>query len=275
MVQKHIDRLEQEIKDDLEMIELLDSKRAEHVKNSSEYQAYINSKEWQETRQRIFNRDNFRCVKCGCSKNLQVHHITYENLGEEKDADLVTLCDKCHNSIHSLTTNDYLALAYANAYNVSNNSPDESSRAKAKQDMNIISRAIDEIIFDSNSTQKEAADILYMFAYAVRMGEKYDKLDTDLKLSESDFPPEMKNIVGNNLNSVINKCLIGAGDKKINENFAQYKYFQLLEAKINQKEDYLLRLRFGASDDVKKEIDNSLENLTQYKEKLKKFGETL
>ncbi len=275
MIQKHIDRLEQEIKDDLEMIELLDSKRAEHVKNSSEYQAYLNSNEWQETRQRIFKRDNFRCVKCGCSKNLQVHHITYENLGEEKEADLATLCDKCHNSIHSLTTNDYLALAYANAYNVSNNSPDESSRAKAKQDMTIISRAIDEIIFDSNSTQKEAADILYMFAYAVRMGEKYDKLDPDLKLSESDFPPEMKNIVGNNLNSVINKCLIGAGDKKINENYAQYKYFQLLEAKIKQKEDYLLHLRFGASDDVKKEIDNSLENISQYKEKLKKFGETL
>ena len=275
MIQKHIDKLEQEIKDNLEMIELLDSKRAEHVKNSSEYQAYLNSNEWQETRQRIFKRDNFRCVLCGCSKNLQVHHITYENLGEEKDADLVTFCDKCHNSIHSRTTNDYLTLAYANAYNISNNSPDESSRAKAERDMTIIRRAIDEINFDSNSSQKEAADILYMFAYAVRMGEKYDKLDTDLKLSESDFPPEMKNIVGNNLNSVINKCLIGAGDKEINEDFAQIKYFQLLEAKINQREDYFLRLRFGASDDVQKEIDNTLKNLSQCKQKLKKLGETL
>lgn len=158
MIQKHIDKLEQEIKDNLEMIELLDSKRAEHVKNSSEYQAYLN---------------------------------------------------------------------------------------------------------------------LYMFAYAVRMGEKYDKLDTDLKLSESDFPPEMKNIVGNNLNSVINKCLIGSGDKDINEDFAQIKYFQLLNAKIDQREDELLRLRLGASDDVKKEIDNSLKNLSQCKEKLKKMGETL
>lgn len=275
MIQKHIDKLEQEIKDNLEMIELLDSKRAEHVKNSSEYQAYLNSNEWQEKRQRIFNRDNFRCVKCGCSKNLQVHHITYENLGEEKDADLVTLCDKCHNSIHTLTTNDYLALAYANAYNISKNSPDESLRAKAKQDMTIISRAIDEKNFDSNSSQKEAADILYMFAYAVRMGEKYDKLDPDLKLSESDFPPEMKNIVGNNLNSVINKCLIGSGDKDINEEFAQIKYFQLLKAKINQRQDDFLRLRFAASDDVKKEIDNSLENLSQCKEKIKKIEETL
>lgn len=106
MIQKHIDKLEQEIKDNLEMIELLDSKRAEHVKNSSEYRAYLNSKEWQETRQRIFRRDRFTCVMCGANKNLHVHHITYENLGAEKDADLVTLCESCHAAVHDEVFSD-------------------------------------------------------------------------------------------------------------------------------------------------------------------------
>jgi hypothetical protein len=60
MIQKHIDKLEQEIKDDLEMIELLDSKRAEKIKNSSEYQDYITSKEWEETRRLIFKKYDYK-----------------------------------------------------------------------------------------------------------------------------------------------------------------------------------------------------------------------
>ena len=100
MIQKHIDRLEQEIKDNLEMIELLDSKRAEKIKNSSEYQDYITSKEWEETRRLIFKKYDYKCAFCGANKNLHVHHITYENLGEEKDGDLVALCSDCHKELH-------------------------------------------------------------------------------------------------------------------------------------------------------------------------------
>lgn len=101
MVQEHINRLEQEIMDNLEIIELLEPKRAKRIKRSSEYQEYIKSKEWQETRQRILKRDSFRCVLCNNTKNLHVHHITYESLGEEKDADLVTLCECCHDKLHN------------------------------------------------------------------------------------------------------------------------------------------------------------------------------
>ena len=100
MIQKIAARLEEQIKENLFELELLDQKRAENVKSSKEYEEYIKSSEWQETRQRILKRDAFRCVLCGTTKNLHVHHITYENLGEEKDADLVTLCDYCHKRLH-------------------------------------------------------------------------------------------------------------------------------------------------------------------------------
>ena len=104
MIQKIAARLEEQIKENLFELELLDQKRAENVKSSKEYEEYIKSSEWQETRQRILKRDRFRCVMCGEPKNLHVHHITYENLGEEKDADLVTLCEECHIKLHDIET---------------------------------------------------------------------------------------------------------------------------------------------------------------------------
>ena len=57
-------------------------------------------------RQKVFRRDGFKCVICGKAKNLNVHHITYENLGAEKVSDLVTLCRDCHEDIHNGKPNE-------------------------------------------------------------------------------------------------------------------------------------------------------------------------
>lgn len=91
-----IERIENEIKERLDLLEAIEEERAKKIKESSEYKTYIESKEWQDIRKRIFRRDNYKCQICGSCYNLQVHHITYENMGQEKDADLVTLCEKCH-----------------------------------------------------------------------------------------------------------------------------------------------------------------------------------
>ncbi len=37
---------------------------------------------------------------CNSTKNLEVHHRTYANLGCEEHADLVVLCDFCHGKHH-------------------------------------------------------------------------------------------------------------------------------------------------------------------------------
>ena len=97
MIQEIIEKTEREIQEKLALLKILDEKRAEKLISSSDYQEYINSKEWEETRARIFKRDNYHCVICGTGKNLSCHHITYENLGNEKDADLITICQDCHN----------------------------------------------------------------------------------------------------------------------------------------------------------------------------------
>lgn len=62
---------------------------------------YLKTSAWQEMRQKVFRRDGFVCVACGESKNLNVHHITYERLGAEELSDLVTLCQRCHENVHA------------------------------------------------------------------------------------------------------------------------------------------------------------------------------
>lgn len=106
MVQEIVCRLEKEIAENLLLLKLIDENREKAVKGSKQYHEYIKSKEWQETRQRIFRRDKYTCVMCGANKNLHVHHITYENLGAEKDADLVTLCESCHAAVHDEVFSD-------------------------------------------------------------------------------------------------------------------------------------------------------------------------
>ncbi len=74
-----------------EVIEDYDFREAKKV-----YQEYLRSDRWNETRNKILEMDNFKCVNCDSSDNLQVHHLTYKNIGHEQDKDLITLCKKCH-----------------------------------------------------------------------------------------------------------------------------------------------------------------------------------
>lgn len=69
------------------------------------YQSYLQSDHWQDLRSQALRRDGYRCVKCGYTKTLQVHHLRYRyspyaSLLE----DLMTLCDECHGLVHGITT---------------------------------------------------------------------------------------------------------------------------------------------------------------------------
>jgi hypothetical protein len=67
---------------------------------SGEYAEYIKSAEWQAKRNERLRIDNYTCQRCGGKRNLQVHHITYANIGhEDVHNDLVTLCKCCHEDI--------------------------------------------------------------------------------------------------------------------------------------------------------------------------------
>ena len=62
---------------------------------------YLKSDDWKRKRYVVLKRDNWRCVNCG-AKATQVHHKRYakRNIGKEPIKWLVSVCDKCHNSLH-------------------------------------------------------------------------------------------------------------------------------------------------------------------------------
>lgn len=66
-----------------------------------DYVGYLRTEVWKENREKRLRHDGYRCAFCGTAKNLQVHHITYENLGHEKMEDMLTLCRGCHERLHS------------------------------------------------------------------------------------------------------------------------------------------------------------------------------
>ena len=49
------------------------------------YRKYLRTPEWQERRSRALSRAHGRCQTCNGDKHLEVHHRTYERLGEERD----------------------------------------------------------------------------------------------------------------------------------------------------------------------------------------------
>lgn len=78
-----------------------------------QYQAYIDSPEWQEKRRAVLERDEHRCTRCGRRNGdrdqriegrkavLHVHHLTYVRLGNESLGDLLVLCEHCHMQEHA------------------------------------------------------------------------------------------------------------------------------------------------------------------------------
>lgn len=64
------------------------------------YKHYIDSEMWKQKRIKRIKNDGYKCQLCGSAMNLQVHHITYENVPFEKDDDLLTVCKSCHQKLH-------------------------------------------------------------------------------------------------------------------------------------------------------------------------------
>jgi hypothetical protein len=67
---------------------------------SAEYVAYLRSQEWRVRRARALYLAGYKCERCGMQRGrggwLEVHHLTYERLGHERDEDLEVLCQPCH-----------------------------------------------------------------------------------------------------------------------------------------------------------------------------------
>lgn len=70
---------------------------------SDDYLKYLRSPEWEKNRKKRIQYDMGRCQNCGSQINLQVHHLTYDRLGDEcVKSDLKTLCVDCHRKVERL-----------------------------------------------------------------------------------------------------------------------------------------------------------------------------
>jgi hypothetical protein len=66
---------------------------------------YIDSPIWSARRSRYYREHAYRCRKCSATTGLNLHHETYQRLGEELDSDLMPLCEKkCHPRTHEKWT---------------------------------------------------------------------------------------------------------------------------------------------------------------------------
>ena len=63
------------------------------------YKEYLLTSHWKH-----FSNEAFKffgaCVVCGTTKNLKIHHKTYQNRGRETFLDVVCLCGECHAKFH-------------------------------------------------------------------------------------------------------------------------------------------------------------------------------
>ena len=83
------------------LIEVLAELEAMLVKERSVgYGTYLRSVHWQTMRRLAHDRAQGTCELCGRGGQLDVHHKTYERIGEERLDDLIVLCRSCHSKFH-------------------------------------------------------------------------------------------------------------------------------------------------------------------------------
>lgn len=68
--------------------------------HTKEYIEYLESTEWKAKREKKLKESEYKCAhtnsKSDCRGALQVHHLNYNNLGNEPLSDLLVLCEYHH-----------------------------------------------------------------------------------------------------------------------------------------------------------------------------------
>ncbi len=69
-------------------------------RRSARYLSYLRFPAWFAWRAQHLARYGADCKACGSTAKIDLHHKTYVNLGQEKAAELVALCESCHKAVH-------------------------------------------------------------------------------------------------------------------------------------------------------------------------------
>lgn len=80
------------------------------------YQEYLKSNIWKQIKQKIANRrtkqKDFwkKCMICGSTRYIQIHHVKYTKIKEVSLHALRPLCNRCHQQIHIISLSSNLSL---------------------------------------------------------------------------------------------------------------------------------------------------------------------
>ena len=66
--------------------------------------SYYQTPHWKAIAQHRKKMDQFQCCQCSRRSNLHTHHWAYNLFAEDIVNDLITLCEICHETVHSLTS---------------------------------------------------------------------------------------------------------------------------------------------------------------------------
>lgn len=64
-----------------------------------DYSQYLQGDVWKKRRSNFIKKYGKDCKLCG-KNGFAVHYLSYENIGQEPDEDLVHLCKSCHFHVH-------------------------------------------------------------------------------------------------------------------------------------------------------------------------------
>ena len=63
---------------------------------SAKYLSYLESDKWRKKRQEYFDANGKQCQVCSSTENIDVDHLEYTRLGNERLTDLIGLCRRHH-----------------------------------------------------------------------------------------------------------------------------------------------------------------------------------
>lgn len=80
-------------------------KRKNKIEYIKKYNDYLKTTHWKQFRKNYWKIERKICYCCG-EEAKDLHHFDYKKMWKEKNSDIIPLCRKCHNEIHTLIIND-------------------------------------------------------------------------------------------------------------------------------------------------------------------------
>jgi hypothetical protein len=98
------EKIKQEIKNNWDKVSLNFTASYDEILNTLKYmpyEEYLQTDHWLHFRDETLKWAQNKCQLCNDTKNLHVHHKTYENRGRETFNDVIVLCKDCHRKFHN------------------------------------------------------------------------------------------------------------------------------------------------------------------------------